>query len=284
MDQDTAPDLSHAQFLRIALDALTARAARWLTLVLAFVLFGYCMLEPTWLRLATAAGFTVLIHVPLWWRRDKEGGASWRRRRQRPARTCRSRRSTSATRPPGPAAAWTPTGRRRARTATPPPPRPRRPRRRTTRRRRRSSPASSGAGDGGARSRCGNAQLLRRRARRELGARGRGSPADIQPAHLGGCHHGRDRGHGAPLAREQPGGRHRRGRGRCGEVPRDRERGRRGARHVRRQPRLRRDPPQEGGDRAMTRLGFLALLLLVLALSGCTAGLAGMSPEQLREA
>ncbi|HAM55180.1 MAG TPA: hypothetical protein DCQ64_07145 [Candidatus Rokubacteria bacterium] len=34
----------------------------------------------------------------------------------------------------------------------------------------------------------------------------------------------------------------------------------------------------------MTRLGFLALLLLVLALSGCTAGLAGMSPEQLREA
>jgi len=71
MDQDTAPDLSHAQFLRIALDALTARAARWLTLVLAFVLFGYCMLEPTWLRLATAAGFTVLIHVPLWWRRDK---------------------------------------------------------------------------------------------------------------------------------------------------------------------------------------------------------------------
>ncbi len=52
---ETAPSLSHAQFLRIALDALSVRAARWLTLVLSFALFGYTLLEPSWIRLATAA-------------------------------------------------------------------------------------------------------------------------------------------------------------------------------------------------------------------------------------
>ena len=66
-----APSLSHAQFLRIALDALSVRAARWLTLVLSFALFGYASLEPTWPRLAIAATFTALVHCPLWLRKDR---------------------------------------------------------------------------------------------------------------------------------------------------------------------------------------------------------------------
>lgn len=67
---ERAPSLSHAQFLRIALDALSVRAARWLTLVLSFALFGYAILEPSWIRLVIAATFTALVHVPLWWRKE----------------------------------------------------------------------------------------------------------------------------------------------------------------------------------------------------------------------
>ena len=70
-EQEPAPSLSHAQFLRIALDALSARAARWLTLVLSFALFGYAILEPSWIRLATAGAFTLLVHCPLWFRKDR---------------------------------------------------------------------------------------------------------------------------------------------------------------------------------------------------------------------
>lgn len=67
---ERAPSLSHAQFLRIALDALSVRAARWLTLILSFALFGYAILEPSWIRLAIAAAFTILVHVPLWWKKE----------------------------------------------------------------------------------------------------------------------------------------------------------------------------------------------------------------------
>ena len=70
-EQHQLPSLSHAQFLRIALDALSVRAARWLTLVLSFALFGYASLEPTWPRLAIAATFTALVHCPLWLRKDR---------------------------------------------------------------------------------------------------------------------------------------------------------------------------------------------------------------------
>lgn len=65
-----APDLSHAQFLRIALDALSARAARWVAMLLSFGLFAAACWAPSWTRLAIAATFTVLVHLPLWWRRE----------------------------------------------------------------------------------------------------------------------------------------------------------------------------------------------------------------------
>ena len=68
---ELAPSISHSQFLRIALDALSARAGRWVSLLMAFGLFLAATWYPSWIRLATAATFTVLINLPLWWRRDK---------------------------------------------------------------------------------------------------------------------------------------------------------------------------------------------------------------------
>ena len=68
---ELAPSISHSQFLRIALDALSARAARWVALGMAFGLFGVTTWKPSWIRLATSATFTVLCTLPLWWRREK---------------------------------------------------------------------------------------------------------------------------------------------------------------------------------------------------------------------
>ena len=68
---ENAEQVSYSRFLRLALDALSVRAARWLTLILSFALFGYASLEPTWPRLAIAATFTALVHCPLWLRKDR---------------------------------------------------------------------------------------------------------------------------------------------------------------------------------------------------------------------
>ena len=72
-EHDLAPSLSQSQFLRIALDALSVRAARWLTLLFSFGLFAATLYRPSWLRLATAAAFTMLVHLPLWWKRETRG-------------------------------------------------------------------------------------------------------------------------------------------------------------------------------------------------------------------
>jgi hypothetical protein len=69
-EQEIAPTLSQAQFLRIALDALSRRAARWLAMGMAFALFSAAVWKPHWGRLAAAAAFTLLVHFPLWIRGD----------------------------------------------------------------------------------------------------------------------------------------------------------------------------------------------------------------------
>jgi hypothetical protein len=69
--EEMAPSMSHSQFLRIALDALAARAARWVSLCMAFGLFLGATWYPSWIRLASAATFTILVNLPLWWRREK---------------------------------------------------------------------------------------------------------------------------------------------------------------------------------------------------------------------
>jgi hypothetical protein len=66
--QELAPSVSHATFLRIALDALNAKALRWCVLAMSFGLFAYGIYAPHWLRLVGAAAFT-LAFTPLWWRK-----------------------------------------------------------------------------------------------------------------------------------------------------------------------------------------------------------------------
>lgn len=56
--------------LRVALDVLTARAARWVSLCMSFALFGAACWYPDWKRLAAAGGFALVIHAPMWWRKD----------------------------------------------------------------------------------------------------------------------------------------------------------------------------------------------------------------------
>jgi len=68
---ETAPSLSHSQFLRIALEALSVRAARWASLLMAFGLFGAAVWYPDWKRLAAAAGFTLLVWLPMLFKKEK---------------------------------------------------------------------------------------------------------------------------------------------------------------------------------------------------------------------
>ena len=69
--QETAPSLNHATFLRIALEALSLRFARWMTLLGAFALFGAAVWSPDWKRIVAAAGFTVLVYLPMLFKREK---------------------------------------------------------------------------------------------------------------------------------------------------------------------------------------------------------------------
>lgn len=61
----TVTSFSHAQFLRLALDTLSMRVTRWVTLAMAFALFAGALWKPDWIRLAAACGFTVLVYLPL---------------------------------------------------------------------------------------------------------------------------------------------------------------------------------------------------------------------------
>lgn len=72
-DQETVArdvQLTFAQLVRVSLDLLSARAARWVTLLMAFGLFAFAAWAPSWVRLAIAATFTVLVHLPLWLRKE----------------------------------------------------------------------------------------------------------------------------------------------------------------------------------------------------------------------
>jgi hypothetical protein len=69
-EQDEATVPAYSQVLRVALDALSVRAARWVSLLMAFGLFVATVWYPSWIRLAAAATFTVLVNLPLWWRRE----------------------------------------------------------------------------------------------------------------------------------------------------------------------------------------------------------------------
>lgn len=64
------PTATQATFLRIAMQALAVKVARWVTLLLSFVLFGAAVWYPDWKRLAAAACFTLLVHCPLWLRKE----------------------------------------------------------------------------------------------------------------------------------------------------------------------------------------------------------------------
>ena len=64
------PQLSHAQFLRLALETLGRRAQQWATLTLSFSLFAYAAWRPGLWSLLAASVFTLLTHLPLWLRRE----------------------------------------------------------------------------------------------------------------------------------------------------------------------------------------------------------------------
>lgn len=71
-DQDVmAPRLSHAMLMRMGLEAFATRAMRVLVIVLAFTLFGAAVWWPDWRRLAAAAGFAVLIALPVWFKKER---------------------------------------------------------------------------------------------------------------------------------------------------------------------------------------------------------------------
>lgn len=62
---------AHFQILRIAITTLSARAARWTTLLMSFGLFAWAVGKPDWTRAAAAAAFTILVHCPMWFKRDQ---------------------------------------------------------------------------------------------------------------------------------------------------------------------------------------------------------------------
>jgi len=67
-DEQTGP--SFTQLIRLSLDALAARSIKLLTLVMAFVLAGACVLRPHWIALTATAVFAMIV-LPVWWRRER---------------------------------------------------------------------------------------------------------------------------------------------------------------------------------------------------------------------
>ncbi len=71
METETAPSMNHATFLRIAFEALALRAARWAALLIAAGLFGVAAWLPDWRRIVGASAFTLLVYLPLLFRKEK---------------------------------------------------------------------------------------------------------------------------------------------------------------------------------------------------------------------
>lgn len=69
--QELAPSVSLATFLRIALDALNAKALRWAVLLMSFSAFAYALWQPHWIRLVGAGLFTLTFALPSWWRKQR---------------------------------------------------------------------------------------------------------------------------------------------------------------------------------------------------------------------
>jgi len=69
--QELAPSVSSASFLRIALDALNAKALRWAVLLLSAAAFGYVLWQPSVIRLVAACVFTLAFCLPAWWSSKK---------------------------------------------------------------------------------------------------------------------------------------------------------------------------------------------------------------------
>ena len=67
-DQDT----EHAQFLRMALDALNVRALRLIALLLAFGLATFTIITPSWPGAAVSGAFTLLALLSTW----RKGGVT----------------------------------------------------------------------------------------------------------------------------------------------------------------------------------------------------------------
>jgi hypothetical protein len=57
-----------ATVLSLALEALTARAVILLALVMSFGLFAWALAAASWLSVATAAIFAILVFLPVLWR------------------------------------------------------------------------------------------------------------------------------------------------------------------------------------------------------------------------
>lgn len=69
-----APSLGAAQLIGLAFHALSAKSLRWVTLLMAFVLFGAAVWWPDWRRLAAAGAFAVLVMFPVWLRKESANG------------------------------------------------------------------------------------------------------------------------------------------------------------------------------------------------------------------
>jgi len=74
IETEAVPTLTQLDLLRYSINVLANRAARWVTLLLSFSLFAAAVWYPDWKRLAAASAFTVLVHVPLWMRKEKANG------------------------------------------------------------------------------------------------------------------------------------------------------------------------------------------------------------------
>ena len=64
--------VSYAQFLRMALDALSVRALRLVALLLAFGLATFTIIQPSWPAAGVTSVFTLLALISTW----RKGGAA----------------------------------------------------------------------------------------------------------------------------------------------------------------------------------------------------------------
>ena len=67
-----APSVPHARFLNAAMRALAIDSMKWAAFLGATSLFTAAVWWPEWKRLASAATFTVLVYVPLVFKRERK--------------------------------------------------------------------------------------------------------------------------------------------------------------------------------------------------------------------